>query len=125
MEKIRGVAFVCIGRAVMFGALAIGLIMISFSFDLVLALYAGAILTMAMSEILIIKAIILRWQNPRRTEVWTCLDPSSRPVGTPGQAVFRVVLRDVYGFFARNSYTIACSFFAASTVLRLAGVSGV
>lgn len=124
METIRKTAFVCIGRAVMFGSLAIGLIMLSFSFDPALALYAGAILTMAMSEILIIKAIILPWQNPRRTEVWTCLDPSSRPVGASGRAVFQVVLRDVYAFFARNSYTIACSFFAASAVLRLARISG-
>ncbi|MCT7378594.1 hypothetical protein [Chelativorans salis] len=120
MEKIRNTAIVCIGRAVMFGALAIVLIMVSLSFDLELALFAGAALTLAMAEILIIKAQIAPRQNPKRTEVWTCLDKAARPAGAEGKAVFTAVLRDVYVFFARNSYAIACSFFAASLFVRIA-----
>lgn len=118
MEKIRNTAFICIGRAVMFGALAIALIMLSFSFDLELALYAGAVLTLAMAQILILKALILPWQNLKRTEVWMCLDAGSRPADSTGRAVLAAVLSDVYGFFARNSFTVACSFFAASLLLK-------
>ncbi|WP_163265072.1 hypothetical protein [Chelativorans alearense] len=120
MEKIRNTALICIGRAVLFGALAISLIMVSLSFDLALALFVGAVLTLAMAEILIVKALIVPWQKPNRTEVWTCLDKAARPAGAQGRAVFTGVLREVYMVFARNSYTIACSLFAASLVLRIA-----
>lgn len=111
-------AFVCIGRAVMFGALAIGLVMLSFSFDPPKAFFAGAVLTLIMAEILILKALVAPWQNPKRTEVWGYLDEASRPGDASGMEVFVAVLRDVYGLFARNSFTAACSFFAASLLLR-------
>lgn len=125
MEKIRRIALVCIGRAVMFGAFAIGLIMISLSFDPALAFMSGALLTLAMAEILVVKALIAPRQNPRHTEVWGYLDKSSRPAGTSGRAVFLCVLRDVYALFARRSYTVACTFFAASLVLRFFGMTAV
>lgn len=120
MERIRVAAIVCIGRAVLFGALAIGLVMLSFSFDPARAFYAGAVLTLIMAQVLILKALILPWQNPRRTEVWTCLDEASRPYGPSGLSVFSSVLRDVYAGFARNSYAVACIFFAVSIGLRAA-----
>lgn len=118
MEKIRETAFVCIGRAVLFGGLAVVLVMLSFSFDMALALYAGAVLMLVMAEVLILKALAAPWQNPKKTEVWGCLDESARPAGASGKAAFAAVLHEVYGRFARNSYAIACSFFAASLVLR-------
>lgn len=118
MEKIRNTAYVCIGRAVMFGALAIMLVMLSLSFDPALALFAGALLTLVMAQILILKAFFVPWQNPKHTEVWTCLDAQSRPTDTSGLAVFITILRDVYGAFARNSLTVACCFFAMSLALR-------
>lgn len=119
MEKIHQAAFICIGRAVLFGALAIGLIMLCFSFDPSRAFFAGAVLTLVMAEILIVKALIVPWQNPKRTEVWSYLDPGSKPADPSGKAVFSTVLRDVYVSFARNSFTASCSFFAASIVLRV------
>jgi hypothetical protein len=120
MEKIHKTAFMCIGRAVMFGAFAIACIMLSFSFDLALSLYAGAVLTLVMAEILILKALIMPWQNPKRTEVWTYLDARSRPSGPSGKAVFIAVLTDVYTQFARDSFAAACAFFAVSILLRAA-----
>lgn len=118
MEKIHQIAFICIGRAVLFGAFAIALIMLCLSFDPARAFLAGAMLTLVMAEILIVKALIVHWQNPKRTEVWGYLDNRIKPSGPSGRAVFANVLRDVYVSFARNSFTAACSFFAASLVLR-------
>ncbi|EKF17657.1 hypothetical protein [Nitratireductor pacificus] len=119
MEKLRKVATICIGRAVMFGAFAIGLIMISLSFDLVRAFSAGAILTLVMAQILIIKAYATVRQNPRKTETWSHLAPDARPVGRSGARVFRSVLIDVYVRFATHSLTAGCCFFATSSALRL------
>ncbi|MFC6488844.1 hypothetical protein [Nitratireductor sp. GCM10026969] len=122
MEKVRETAFVCIGRAVLFGGFAVVLVMLSFSFDMVLALYAGAVLMLVMAEILILKAFAAPWQNPKKTEVWGCLDERARPAAAAGRMAFAAVLREVYGRFARNSYAVACSFFAASLVLRGLGM---
>ena len=119
MEKIRKVAVMCIGRAVMFGALAIGLIMISFSFDLVLAFSAGALLALVMAQILIIKAYATARQNPRKTEAWNYLSPDARPTGRPGVKVFRSILIEVYLRFAAHSLTAGCCFFTTSMALRV------
>lgn len=118
MDKIRKTAFLCTGRAVMFGAFAIVCVMLSFSFDPAMALHAGALLGLVMAEILILKAFFVSWQNPRRTEVWLHLDPDSRPAGDPARSVFAGVLRDVYAGFARHVFTAACWLFAAAMALR-------
>ncbi|WP_244468019.1 hypothetical protein [Nitratireductor soli] len=119
MEKLRKVAMLCVGRAVMFGAFAIALIMISFSFDLVRAFSAGAILTLVMAQILIIKAYATFRQNPRKTEAWGYLPPNARPAGRSGAKVFRSVLIEVYVRFAAHSLMAGCCFFTTSTALRL------
>ncbi|WP_367716149.1 hypothetical protein AB2N04_18550 [Nitratireductor sp. GISD-1A_MAKvit] len=111
---------ICIGRAVLFGSLAIGLVMLSLSFDLALAFSAGAIMTLLMSEILILKAHATTQQNPRKTEVWLHLKPEARPVGASGAKVFLAVLKDTYLRFAVLSLEAGCGFFAFSTMLRLA-----
>ncbi|PAQ02376.1 hypothetical protein LRP31_05025 [Mesorhizobium mediterraneum] len=56
MDEIRRVAVGCIGRAVMFGSLAIGCVMIGFSFNPVSAFRAGAFLTLTMVLALMWKA---------------------------------------------------------------------
>lgn len=119
MEKIHRVATFCIGRAVMFGALAIGLVMLSFSFDLVVAFSAGALMTLIMSEILILKAYATARQNPRKTETWLYLSPDARPAGRSGARVFISILKDIYLRFAALSLKVGCGFFIFSMMLRL------
>ena len=65
MDKIRTVAIECVGRAVLFGSLAIGCVMIGFSFNPVSAFRSGAIMTLIMAAILIWKAMSAHRQNPR------------------------------------------------------------
>lgn len=114
MEKIRQVANVCVGRAVLFGWLAIGLIMLSFSFNPVIAFRAGAVLALVMSSILLVKAFEAAGKNPKRTEVWLYLDDRSRPMNDAAEQAFRNTMRDVYGRFARGVFVIACVMFMLS-----------
>ena len=94
MEPVRHVAEICVGRAVLFGSLAIILLMVAFSFDPVLAFKCGAITTLLMSAILTFKALQAHAVPPRRTEAW----------------------------FARTTLIAACGFFASSLLLDLLGV---
>ena len=121
MDKIREVAVACIGRAVMFGALAIGCVMIGFSFNPVSAFRSGAVMTLAMAAILIWKAVAATRQNPKMTEVWLYLDEHTRPAGDHARYLFATIMREVYGRFAQATLAVACGFFAVSVVLNLFG----
>ncbi|MDN2580172.1 hypothetical protein [Aquibium sp. ELW1220] len=114
MEPVRQVAFVCIGRAVGFGALAIVLMMLSFAFDAALAFRCGAICTLLMAGILTRKAMVAHRQPPRRTEVWLHLDERWRPSDERGNRNFSAMMSEVYAEFARLALNIACGFFAVS-----------
>jgi hypothetical protein len=116
MERFRQAAILCVGRAVLFGWLAIGLVMLSFSFNPVLAFKAGAVLAMVMSSILLVKAFEAARKNPRHTEVWLHLDASSRPMNEEARLVFRNTMREVYARFARGVFVAACVMFMLSIV---------
>ncbi len=122
MEKTREIAFVCVGRAVFFGALAIGLVMLSFAFSPVTSFRAGAILTLVMSAILLWFALTAARRNPRDTEVWIYLDEDSRPINEHAQRAFGMVMRDVYEVFASGAFKTALGLFAVSVVLQVLGV---
>lgn len=114
MDRVRQVAFFCVGRAVMFGWLAIGCIMFSFAFNPVMAFRAGAVMALMMAAILLFKAFATAHQNPRRTEVWIYLDDKTRPVNDQAKAVFRNTLRDVYAQYAQGVFLLGCALFALS-----------
>lgn len=122
MEKIRALAMICTGRAVLFGALAIGTIMLSFSFSPAMCLKAGAITTMLMSVILLAKARLVHRQKPERTEVWIYLTPDTKPSGSEARKVYATILEDVYLQFARVSFQVACAFFAGFALTTIAGL---
>ncbi|EHK57258.1 hypothetical protein [Allomesorhizobium alhagi] len=121
MDKIREVAVFCIGRAVMFGSLAITCVMVGFSFNPVSAFRAGAVLTLLMAAILIWKAYAAARQNPKSTEVWVYLDDKARPANEHSRFVFATVMRDVYARFGQASLAVACLFFAISVVFVMFG----
>jgi Ca2+/Na+ antiporter len=121
MDKIREVAVFCVGRAVMFGSLAITCVMVGFSFNPVSAFRAGAVLTLLMAAILIWKAYAAARQNPKSTEVWVYLDDKARPANEHSRLVFATVMRDVYARFGQASLAVACLFFAISMVFVMFG----
>jgi hypothetical protein len=124
MDEIRRVALECIGRAVMFGSLAVGCVMIGFSFNPVSAFRSGAFLTLIMALALMWKAMTAGTKNPRHTEVWLYLDEKSRPVDVAARRVFGTVMRDIYGLYARIALGVAAGFFLLSFVLTLFGLEG-
>lgn len=122
MEKTRNIALFCVGRAVFFGSLAIGCIMLSFSFHPVMALRAGAFMAMMMSAILLWFAMTAAKRPPKRTEVWIHLDETTRPRNDPARRAFAALMREVYVFYGRAAFKAAIGFFAASLVLQLFGI---
>lgn len=121
MEKIREVAFMCVGRAVMFGSLAIGCIMVGFSFSPVSAFRSGALATLLMATVLMWKAMASARQNPKTTEVWLYLDEASRPLDQHARFVFATVMREVYGRYAQFALLTACALFGVSLVFGALG----
>lgn len=122
MEKIREVAVFCVGRAVFFGSLAIGCVMVGFSFNPVSAFRTGAVLTLLMAGVLSWKAMAARSQNPKRTELWLYLDEKARPPEAQAQFVVASVMRDVYGRFAQVALGVAMGFFFLSLLLIALGL---
>lgn len=121
MERARQVAFFCVGRAVMFGWLAIACVMFSFAFSPVAAFRAGAVLALVMSAILVFKAIAAARQNPRHTEVWIYLDEKTRPMNDQARVVFSDMMREIYGRYARGVFIISCIFYAVSLAFVVMG----
>ncbi|MEX0345813.1 MAG: hypothetical protein AB3N20_12885 [Rhizobiaceae bacterium] len=122
MEKVRNVAFFCVGRAVFFGSLAICVIMLSFSFHPVMSFRAGAILALLMTAILLWFAFTAAKRPPKRTEVWIHLDEQTRPKNDHAKRAFGGVMREVYGHYARSAFIASIGFFALSVILQLFGV---
>ena len=120
METIRNLAIMCVGRAVLFGALGIFCVMFSFAFDPATAFRSGAIMTLAMTGILLIKAQYVLVQKPRNTEVWIYLDDRARPRDEEAIRRYAAVLRDVYARFAFAALVVACALFAVSLLFSLA-----
>lgn len=123
METIRQIAVFCVGRAVMFGALAIGLVMLSFSFDPAWAFRAGAIMTLFMAAVLVFKAQTAKHKQPSRTEVWIYLDDGMKPKNDHAISYFGKVLSEVYGRFAQVSLLVACAMFVVSQTFFAIGFS--
>lgn len=123
METIRQIAVFCVGRAVMFGALAIGLVMLSFSFDPAWAFRAGAIMTLFMAAVLLFKAQTAKHKQPSRTEVWIYLDDRMKPKNDHAVSYFGKVLSEVYGRFAQVSLMVACGMFVVSQTFFAIGFS--
>lgn len=122
MDRVREIAFMCVGRAVFFGSIAIGCIMIGSAYDPVMAFRFGAITTMLMAGMLTWKALAAPSQKPKRTEVWLYLDEQQRPRNEHAERAFADVLRETYILFAKAAFGVACLFFMVSVGLASLGL---
>lgn len=121
MEPVRKVGFACVGRAVLFGSLAIACVMFAFSFNPVTAFRSGAIMTLLMSAILAWKAYAAAWQNPTMTEVWLYLDETQKPKQQHARVVFATIMREIYVRFAAGTLAVACGLFVISWIFMAFG----
>jgi hypothetical protein len=117
MDEIRRVGTVCVGRAVFFGTLAIGCVMVGFSFNPVTSFRSGAVLTLIMATILLWKAYAATGQNPKTTEMWLYLDEGSRPAEAQAKMIVGTVMREIYGWFGQMALLAAVAFFVVSLAL--------
>ena len=105
MELMRRIAFETVLRACSFGSLAIFCVMIGLSFEPHAAFQAGAMLTLLMAAILMLKAYGARTKNYRKTELWLYLDDEQRPPEAQAQRMTFAVLEQTYLTFARWTAT--------------------
>ncbi|MGH6921494.1 MAG: hypothetical protein ACREJ0_27785 [Geminicoccaceae bacterium] len=119
MDRIRAAAEISIGRAVGFGALAVGTVVLGLIFDPVLALKTGSALTMLMAVVLLLKSEQARSRPYRRTEVWLILD---KRLGLPEDCAQRMVsqvLHDTYDRYARCCLAVAVGLWLLGLAFQL------
>jgi len=119
VDRIQVAAELSIGRAVGFGTLAIGTVVLGLIFDPVLALKAGGALTLLMAAIIQLKAERARSQPYRSTEVWILLD---KRLGLPddhAQRIVSTVLCSIYRRYAQASAVAAVGLWLLGLVLQL------
>jgi hypothetical protein len=120
-DQICEVARISIGRACLFGLLAI----ITFMAGLIawpdIALRAGAILFLLTTAILMLKALQAPTRSYRRTEVWMMLGKRHNLPEPRAQAIFGEVLRDTYVQFARLTAIAAVVLWILEFGLRITG----
>ena len=107
MELMRRIAFETVLRACSFGSLAIFCVMVGLSFEPQAAFQAGAMLTLLMAAILMLKAYGARRKNYRKTELWLYLDDEQRPPEAHAQRMTSAVLEQTYLTFARWTAMVA------------------
>jgi hypothetical protein len=107
MEIMRRLAFESVLRACSFASLAIFCVMVGLSFEPRAAFQAGAMLTLLMAAILMLKAYGARTKHYRRTEMWLYLSEEQRPPEAYAQRMTSAVLQQTYLTFARWTATVA------------------
>jgi hypothetical protein len=119
VDRIQVAAETSIGRAVGFGALAIGTVMFGLVFDPAFAFKTGGALTLLMAAILELKAERARSQPYRSTEVWLLLDRQLDLPDAHAQRIVSSVLRSVYQRYAKASFAVAVGFWTLALALQL------
>ena len=107
MEVMRRLAFESVLRACSFASLAIFCVMIGLSFEPRAAFQAGAMLTLLMTAVLMLKAYGARTKHYRRTEMWLYLTDEQRPPEAYAQRMTSAVLEQTYLTFARWTAMVA------------------
>jgi hypothetical protein len=117
--EVRRAAEISVGRAVGFGALAIGCVVLGLASFPVLALRSGAALTMLMAAILLLHALRAPARPFRRTEVWLILGRPQRLSPALAQRLIGTTLRDVLQRYAGWSAGVAVLLWLASLAWRV------
>lgn len=122
MEDVRKIAMFCVGRAVMFGGLAIGLVMLSLSFDPAAACKIGGAAGLLVATILLWFHQTARRRPARKTETWLLLADAKRPRNEHALKAFALVMEEVYLFYASRAFTVAVGLLLVGISLGWMGV---
>ena len=111
MDTFSRFAFFTVARDASFSALAAGILMIAYSFDLSLAFVIGASVAMLFTTIMLIRALVLTEDRIVATEPWLVMQPEERPVGDAGRAYAREKLETMLLTGAKSAAGVASFLF--------------
>jgi hypothetical protein len=120
MEAVERAAYLSVGRACGFGALAIFCFVVGLSYDPNLAAKSGGILCMLMTAILLLRAASAPTRPYKTTETWLMLETTERPSAHVAQQVIGSTLREAYFWYARSTAMVTACLLAIAVVLPLA-----
>lgn len=123
MEDMRRIAFENVARGVGFGALAIVVTMIGFSYDMLLSIKVGGVLFALTAAILVLRAQLAPRKPYRTSDVWRALPRERRPPEAHAQWAATTALQEAYYTFARH--TAAVSVALGTFAILLTAVRGV
>lgn len=117
MDVVERTAYLSVGRACAFGALAIFCFIVGLSFNPHLAASVGGALCMLMTAILLVRAASAPSRPYKRTETWLMLEASERPSAHIAQRVIGSALRQAYFWYARSTAIVAALLLVIALVL--------
>ncbi|WP_341894797.1 hypothetical protein [Ferrovibrio terrae] len=119
--RVRTLAVLSIGRGCFFAALAIFCVMIGLIAEPLQSLKSGAILTMIVACVLLIKAEWVVRHSYKQTELWILLDRRIELAPEVAQRIITVTLREVYLRYALYTTAIAVGFWLLALLFWLGG----
>lgn len=121
-HRVRSLAVQSVGRGCFFAALGIWCVMIGLIAEPLQAIKAGAILTMLVGCVLLLKAGRVTRVSYKQTEVWILLDRRIELSPQVAQRIITVTLREIYLKYAFYAATFAAGFWLMALVFWLGGV---
>lgn len=119
--RVRALAVLSIGRGCFFAALAIFCVMIGLIAEPLQSLKSGAILTMIVACVLLIKAEWVVRHSYKQTELWILLERRIELAPEAAQRIITLTLREVYLRYALYATAIAVGFWLMTLLLWLGG----
>lgn len=112
MDRIQHLADFTVRKGLFFAMIAIGTVMLGFSYDIALCLRSGALLVTITAAVLALKTMYARNRNHRATELWALLHKGDDlPPGYPPENI-NEVLRQTYA-----KHAVHCAFAALALCL--------
>jgi hypothetical protein len=119
MEAVERAAYLSVGRACGFGALAIFCFVVGLSYDPNLATRAGGILCMLMTGVLLLRGASAPTRPYKTTETWLILETSERPSAHVAQQVIGSALRSAYFWYARSTAMVTALLVVIAMLLQI------
>jgi len=123
-QRVRTLAVHSVGRGCFFAALAIWCVMIGLIAEPLQSLKSGAILTMMVACVLLLKAGHVTHASYKKTEVWIMLGRSIELSPEVAQRIITVALREVYLRYALYAALIGIGFWLCALLFWLFGARG-
>lgn len=118
--RLRALAAQSVGRACFFAALAIWCVMVGLIADPLRSVKAGAILTILVACVLLLKAGRVTHVSYKKTELWLLLDRKIALQPEVAQRVITTILRETYLRYALYAALMAAGFCCFALFLWLA-----